>query len=198
MQNLALFSKLSFLVEIDKLKQVLRVNRLGDGSRRENTAEHSWHIAMLAMTLAEHSGFDHLDLLKALKMALLHDIIEIDAGDTYAFDLAAHHDKDEREEAGARRIFGLLPEPLAAEFHKLWREFEDSKTNEARFIKAVDRMSPFMLHMANSGMVWQERGMTKSLLLTRMGEVRELCPSFFPYIERSIQEALERGWLSPE
>lgn len=194
---LTLPQKLEFIKEIDKLKSILRVNRLANGQRRENSAEHSWHLGMMALVLQDYVEEPSFDLLKALKIALIHDLVEIDAGDTYAFDMKAHADKEEREHKAAERLFTMLPPDIGQELHSLWFEYEDGNTPEARFIGALDRLHPFLQHMANEGIVWRERQMHKSLLLTRMIEVKHKCPALWPVVESSIETAIANGWLLP-
>jgi len=194
---LTLPQKLEFIKEIDKLKSVLRVNRLANGQRRENSAEHSWHLGMMALVLQDYVEEPSFDLFKAMKIALIHDLVEIDAGDTYAFDLKAHADKEEREHKAAERLFTMLPPDIGQELHDLWLEYEDGKSPEARFIGALDRLHPFLQHMANEGIVWRERQMHKSLLLTRMIEVKHKCPALWPVVESSIETAIANGWLLP-
>lgn len=184
----------NFINELDKLKHVLRVNRLQDGSRRENTAEHSWHIATMVLVLAPYAQMP-LDMVHTVKMALIHDIVEIDAGDTYAFDREAHADKWERELRSARRIFGLLPPPLADEFLNLWIEYEELTTASAQFVAALDRLAPFLQHMGNEGVTWREKGMTRSLLMTRAGDIQTYLPKVWPLVAKLLDEAIAKGWL---
>lgn len=197
MHKVSLDQKLKFLAELDKLKQVMRVNLLQDGSRRENTAEHSWHMSLMVILLAEYAA-EPIDVLKAVKMALIHDVVEIDAGDTYAFDAEAHNDKEDREQRAAERLFGLLPEPESSEFRILWEEYEALRTPESRFVQAMDRLSPFMQHMGNQGKTWREKKMTKKLLMTRMQTIYDYCPNLASFMEDSINAALAKGWLSQE
>src|SRR4051812_2906785 len=138
-----LLAQMDFLREVDKLKSVLRRTSLMDGSRRENSAEHSWHIALAAMVLAEYSNVP-VDLLRAIKLLLIHDIVEIDAGDTFAFDTTAKASQAERENKAATRLFGLLPADQRAEFMALWEEFEGRVTAEAKFAGALDRLLPVL------------------------------------------------------
>ncbi|MFM8528550.1 MAG: HD domain-containing protein [Ilumatobacteraceae bacterium] len=135
--------QLDFLMEIDRLKSVDRQTLITDRSRRENTAEHSWHLAMFAFVLAEHAN-DYIDLLHVLQLCLVHDIVEIDAGDTFAYDTIAYSDKDEREQRAADRLFGLLPADQHARLRALWEEYEAMETPESRFANAGDRMQPAM------------------------------------------------------
>jgi putative hydrolases of HD superfamily len=160
---------LAFFMEIDRLKSVERRNWLADGSRRENTAEHSWHLGMAALVFA---GFatEPVDLARAVAMALAHDIVEIDAGDTFAYDqgelLAS---KEAREQAAADRIFGLLPEATGTYLRSLWDEYERGDTPEARYVMAVDRMAPMLLNLAEGGSTWREHGITRERVIARNG-----------------------------
>ena len=141
--------QMRFIAEADKLKHVFRQSYLSDQSRRENDAEHSWHLCLMVMLLAEHSNFKNLDTLKVLKMVIIHDIVEIDAGDTYIYDEEAKKTQAQREAKAADRLFGLLPDDQSQAFHDLWIEFETESSDEARFAKAVDRLHPMMLnHLA--------------------------------------------------
>ncbi len=131
--------QLQFIIEIDKMKQIFRRTLLTDGSRQENDAEHSWHLSIMAVLLSEYSAVRDIDLLRVIKMALIHDLVEIDAGDTYCYDEKGYEDKEEREKKAAARLFSLLPEDQAAEIWELWREFEELSTPESRFAACMDR-----------------------------------------------------------
>ena len=157
--NQRLTQQIEFLLEIDKLKSVLRRSYLINGERRENTAEHSWHLTMLAMVLAEHAN-EPVNLLHVLKMVVAHDIVEIDAGDTFLFDTAGAKDKAVREQEAADRLYGLLPEDQAKELRALWDEFEARETAESRFANALDRLIPLLINYAAGGRSWQEHGIT--------------------------------------
>jgi putative hydrolase of HD superfamily len=148
---------LDFFLELDRLKSVERRNHLADGSRRENTAEHSWHLAMAAVVLAPFAA-EPVDRHRAVLMALAHDIVEIDAGDTFAYDTVGEADKEQREQAAADRLFGMLPEPLGGQLRELWDEYEAGTTAEARFVMGIDRMAPMLLNLAEGGTTWREHG----------------------------------------
>lgn len=193
----SLKKRIQFAAEIDRLKQVLRVNLLQDGSRRENTAEHSWHMSVLTIMFADQAE-EKIDLLRAVKMALLHDVVEVDAGDTYAFDKDANNDKWEREKKAADRLFGLLPKSLGDEFHNLWMDYEELSSPEARFIAAMDRLSPLLQHLGNQGKTWKEKKMTRSRLMTRIGDLARYCPKLKPFVEESLDTAVANGWLLPD
>lgn len=161
--------QMAFIEEVDKIKQVGRQNYLADGSRKENDAEHSWHLALMTMLLSEYSN-EEIDVLKTMSMVLIHDIVEIDAGDTYAYDYEARVSQREREEAAADRIFNILPEDQAKLMRELWEEFEACETPEARFAAAVDRVQPAMLNSASGGISWKEHDVTLSKVLERNGK----------------------------
>lgn len=158
--------QLDFLKEIDRLKNVVRLSPLIDRSRRENSAEHSWHLALYALVLAEHAA-GSVDVLRVVKMLLIHDIVEIDAGDVPFHVPAAHAGQAERERLAAERIFGLLPEAQAAEFHALWLEFEAAESDDARFAKALDRFQPMLHNAATDGGTWVECAVTLDQITAR-------------------------------
>ncbi len=147
-------AQLRFIVELDNLKSVARQTILLNRSRRENSAEHSWHVALMVPVLAEYTG-ERIDVLKTMKMLLVHDVVEIDAGDTYCYDAAAHADKATREQAAADRIFGLLPAEQHAEFRALWDAFEQAKSPEAKFANALDRLQPLLNNYYTQGERWK-------------------------------------------
>lgn len=147
--------QIEFLKEIDKVKYILRKTKLLNSDRHENDAEHSWHLALMALVLAEHSN-EPIDILKVLKMVLIHDIVEIDAGDTFLFDQVNNHVNTDNEMIAAKRIFGMLPEAQASEFIMIWKEFEEGETAESRFAKALDRFEPVLQNTSNQGGTWAE------------------------------------------
>lgn len=158
--------QLAFLKEIDRLKSVVRLSPLIDRSRRENSAEHSWHLALYALVLAQHAA-GTVDVLRVVKMLLIHDIVEIDAGDVPFHLPAAHAGQAERERLAAERIFGLLPEAQAAEFRELWFEFEAAESDDAKFAKALDRFQPMLHNAATEGGTWVECGVTLEQITAR-------------------------------
>lgn len=158
--------QLAFLQEIDRLKSVVRLSPLIDRSRRENSAEHSWHLAMYALVLAEHAT-GSIDVLRVVKMLLIHDIVEIDAGDVPFHVPAAHAGQAERERLAAERIFGLLPEAQATEFRELWLEFEAAESDDAKFAKALDRFQPMLHNAATGGGTWVECEVTLEQITAR-------------------------------
>ncbi len=184
----------AFLNAIDKLKSVERRNYLADGSRRENTAEHSWHVTVMALVLSD--GAKGLDQAKLLGMLLLHDIVEVDAGDTFCYDDAAHADKEAREQAAARRLFGLLPDDQAQALRGLWDEFEAGETAEARLARALDRINPFILNFLAGGGSWKEHGVKEQQILKRMDEVRTGMPDAWPLVLSILDRAKTQGWVA--
>ena len=154
--------QIQFILEVDKIKNIFRMTKIHDGSRRENDAEHSWHLALMAFLLSEYSKADKIDILKVMKMCIVHDIVEIDAGDTFCYDTAAGKDKLEREQKAAERIFGLLPEDQTRELKGLWEEFEAMETPEAKYAAALDRLQPVMLNYLNNGGNMAEHNITKN------------------------------------
>jgi putative hydrolases of HD superfamily len=192
-----LSQQIEFLVEIDKLKQVSRRTWLMDGSRNENDAEHSWHLAVMAMLLVEHARAPELDLLRVLKMVLIHDLVEIDAGDTFAYDEAAAADKAQREQAAADRLFRLLPADQAAEFRALWEEFEARRTPEAQYAAALDRFQPMLHNYRTQGKAWLEHGITADQVLDRNRSIAEGSTVLWQYAQRFVADAVEKGYLSP-
>jgi len=184
--------QLQFLVEVDRLKSVLRMTAVGGGGRRENSAEHSWHMAVMAPLLAEHAA-ESVDLLRVMKMVVIHDVVEIDAGDAFAFDPAANHGKEERERAAAERIFGLLPEDQAGELRALWDEFEDRLTPDARFANALDRLSGVLQNHRNGGGTWLEHKVPRDAILLRQDPIREAVPELWPWVLEVVDRALAGG-----
>ena len=195
--NARLAQQLAFIVEIDRLKGIIRRAPLIDGSRRENSAEHSWHLALMAMVLAEYID-EPVDVGRTIRLVLVHDIIEIDAGDTFAYDLSGYADKAEREERAAGRIFGLLPGDQAAEFRALWDEFEAGRTAEARFANALDRLMPLLHNYLNEGGVWRENGIGADKVRQRMAPVEQVSAELGELVESFVQAAVEHGYIEAE
>lgn len=184
--------QMSFLLEMDKLKSVIRQTYLADGSRKEDDAEHSWHLAMMAFILAEYAN-EPIDVLKTMKMVMLHDVIEIDAGDTYAYDTAGNETKRVRELAAAERIFALLPADQAAEFRGLWDEFEAMETIEARFANTLDKVQPLLLNNASGGKSWMEHGVKASQVMGRNARTSEGSEVLWQYVKALIEENISKG-----
>lgn len=186
--------QLRFVVEIDRLKSVLRRTLITDATRLENSAEHSWHIAVMAALLHEHAA-EPVDVLRTVRMLLVHDVVEIDAGDTFGYDVAGHLDKEERERRAADRLFGLLPEDQAGELRALWDEFETGATPEARFALAMDRMQPLLNNFHTQGGTWRQHGITRAQVLRRMDPIREAASALWPYVLRVIEESCAAGYI---
>jgi putative hydrolase of HD superfamily len=183
-----------FILEVDRLKEVFRQTVLTQSRRRENDAEHSWHLTLCVIVLAEHANVA-VDVLKVLKMVILHDLVEIDAGDTFAYDTVGQATAHEREARAADRLFGLLPEDQGRAFRALWDEFEARATAEARFAAAVDRFQPMLLNTHTEGHAWRQHGVTQPMVMKRNAHVAEGSAALWSYAARMIREAVERGHL---
>jgi putative hydrolase of HD superfamily len=186
--------QLGFLLELDKAKTIGRQSYLTDGSRKENDAEHMWHLAMLVLVLAEHAG-EPIDAVRVLKMVLLHDVVEIDAGDTYVYDEVARATKEAREVEAADRIYGLLPPDQERELRDLWDEFEARVTPESRFAAAVDRLQPLLLNLATEGRAWKEHGITADRVFALNAKIAAGSPALWDYVEGLLKDAVARGYL---
>ncbi|GAA0362654.1 HD domain-containing protein [Microbispora corallina] len=189
-------AQITFAMEIDKLKRVIRRNTLIDGSRRENDAEHSWHIGMMAMVMAEHAP-PGVDLDRVIAMLLVHDIVEIDAGDTFIYDQRAVERQSALEQAAADRIFGLLPEDQAKRLRALWDEFEERTTPEARFAKALDRLAPIVVNHHNDGGTWALYKVTARQVLEKVQIISEGSPELGAYAVGLVESSVARGHLAP-
>ena len=186
--------QIAFLVESDKLNTVLRRNYTVAADRRENSAEHSWHVALTAVLLAEYSN-QPVNIDRVVRMLLVHDLVEIDAGDTFIYDSVANTSKEAREREAAKRLFGLLPESQASELHELWDEFETRATPEAKFAGAVDRFVAVLHNCATHGRGWKENGITRSRVLEVNQRVAEGSETLWAKIQEMTQEAVQRGDL---
>ncbi len=189
--------QLAFVIEIDKLKGVLRQSLLADQSRRENSAEHSWHLALMVLVLAEYVA-GPIDTTRALELALTHDLVEIDAGDTFVYDQEACQDQDAREQRAAARIFGLLPDDQQAGLWDQWRELEAGETPEAKLVRVLDRLQPLLLHDATAGVGWQRHGVRKSQVMKRVGDIERHAPALWPLVCRIVDEAVAGGQLTDD
>lgn len=189
--------QMEFIVEVDKVKKIIRQTYLADSSRKENDAEHSWHLALMAVLLQEYSN-QKVDLAKVITMVLIHDIVEIDAGDTYAYDAEGNKSKRRREEKAADRLFGMLPEDQGRKFRELWEEFEAYETSEAKFAHVCDNVQPLMLNNATDGLAWREHQVKKSQVLNRNRRVGEGSEIMRAYIEEIIDKNVESGNLKDE
>ncbi len=189
--------RIRFLIEADRLKTVLRQSIITDGSRRENSAEHSWHLAVMALVLADHAPAG-TDLAKVGAMLLIHDLVEIDAGDLYLYsDTAALARQEVAERAAADRLFGLLPPPQAAGLRALWDEFEERRTPEARFARALDRLQPMLLNTHTGGGTWAAHGITADQVLAKVTLIEDGSPTLGAYARQLIADAVARGLLAP-
>ncbi len=193
-----LAQQIEFIVECDKLKDIFRQTQLTKSRRAENDAEHSWHLCLCAITLAEHANFPNLDLLRVLKMVILHDLVEIDAGDTFAYDTAGMADQHEREALAADRIFGLLSPEQAREFRAIWDEFEAKQTPESKFANAVDRFQPMLLNCRTQGGAWQKHGITHDRVTARNRHIADGSRELWRYAERMLKDAVASGQLAPK
>lgn len=185
---------MNFILELDKLKGIMRQTYILKGERKENDAEHSWHLAICAILLAEYSN-EPVDILKVLKMVLLHDVIEIDAGDTYCYDAESNKTKEEREKKAAKRIYGLLPDDFGSELSSLWEEFELAESAEAKFAHALDRIQPFILNVNSKGISWKEHDVDSSMVLNRMSAVKDGSDELWEHIKDGINNCVENGFL---
>ncbi len=186
--------QLDFILEVDKCKQIFRQTYLSDGSRKENDAEHSWHLALMCALLGEYAN-EPIDKLRTMTMVLIHDIIEIDAGDTYAYDEAGNATKREREVKAADRIFSLLPKDQAAYMREIWEEFEAGETPEAKFALTMDKVQPLLLNDATGGRAWREHGIRVSQVLKRNEKTAEGAVKLWEHAAGLIEKNVELGNL---
>jgi len=189
--------QLAFVREIDRLKGVLRRTTLHDASRRENSAEHSWHLATMAMAMAEYAPAG-TDVSHAVRLCLVHDVVEIDAGDTFAYDTAGYADKEAREQAAAARLFGLLPPDQADAWRALWEEFEANATPTARYANALDRLQPLLANLATGGGSWHSSGVTPAAVRRRMAPIEHGCPALWPWVCATLDRAAAEGLIPPD
>lgn len=188
----------AFILEIDKEKNILRQTLKSDGVSRENDAEHAWHIAIMTLLLAEHSE-EKIDVLRTMSMLLIHDLVEIDAGDTYAYDEKGALTQRARECAAADRIFALLPQDQGDKFRALWEEFEAGETPEARFAAAMDRIQPMMLNAATDGKKWQENGVRLSQVMKRCEKLPRASRALYDYAQaRFIEPNVQAGKIKKD
>lgn len=191
-----LVAQLRFILEVDRLKSVLRGSRLADGSRHENTAEHSWHLTLCALVLQEYA-IEPIAIDRVIKMLILHDIVEIEAGDTSLFDADGNTTQIEREQLAASRVFGLLPHDQAQDLRALWQEFEDIGTADARFAKALDRFQPILLDHAVGGGTWTDFDVDEGRLRKLVSPISRGAPSLWTAAEAIFADAVAKGWLKP-
>ncbi|MBO9595346.1 MAG: HD domain-containing protein [Niabella sp.] len=189
-----LIKQIEFIKEIDKLKYVLRRTCLLHSNRRENDAEHSWHLAMMAIILAEYAN-EPVNLLKVLKMVLMHDIVEIDSGDVFIYDTTQNHTNTEEELKAARRIFGMLPQAQAEALIEIWEEFEAGQTAEAKFARALDRLEPLLQNTSNDGGTWKEFDVRYDQVVMKKKVIARGSEQLWAFAEELLQQNLEKGIL---
>ncbi|WP_069658759.1 HD domain-containing protein [Arcticibacter eurypsychrophilus] len=194
METKDLLQQVGFIKEIDKLKYIQRKTKLFNSDRCENDAEHSWHLAMMTIILAEHAN-QPINVLKVLKMVLIHDIVEIDAGDTFLYDTTKSHDNTEEELLAAKRIFGLLPANQAKEFIDIWMEFEEGFTEEAKFARSMDRFEPLLQNTSNNGGTWAEFNVNYEKVYNKKKVIENGSRSIWNYAESLINDSVEKGIL---
>ncbi|WP_315790050.1 HD domain-containing protein [Fischerella sp. JS2] len=194
MQINRLTQQIQFIIEIDKLKQILRQTLLTDSSRQENSAEHSWHITVMAIVLAEYAPAG-TDILRAIKMLLIHDLVEIDAGDTFCYDLQGNLSKAEKEAEAAKRLFGLLPVDQQTELHSLWEEFELQQTPTAHFAAALDRIQPLLHNQQTQGGTWRIHGIFREQVMRRVAPVEVGAPELWSFVQQLIDDCVAAGYL---
>lgn len=188
-------NQMRFLIEIDKVKSIVRRTRLFDGSRHENDAEHAWHLAMMALTFREYARAE-VEILKVIKMVLVHDLVEIDAGDVFLYDAEGLAEKNRKEKAAAARIFGLLPDDQGRELKELWEEFETRETPEAKFAAALDRLEPILQNAHVENNAWMQHGIRKSQVLgANKKKIKEGSLRLWEYVEQLLAECVARGTL---
>lgn len=194
MDETRLASQIEFILELDRLKEILRQSTLLSGNRRENSAEHSWHTTMLAWLLVEHAE-EAIDAGRVMRMLLIHDVVEIDAGDTFLYDTEGAKTKAAREEKAADRLFNLLPGDQAEELRAIWDEFEAGETPDARYAGAADRLMPLLHNLHNGGLGWRKHGIRAGQVLERNSKIAKASAGLWEYAQRLIATAVERGDL---
>ena len=197
MDSERLRQQMDFCREIDKEKEVFRQSYLCSGNRRENDAEHAWHAALMAVILEEYAN-EEIDLLKTITMLLIHDVVEIDAGDTYAYDYEAQKTVKERERKAADHLYGLLPGDQGQYLREIWEEFEAYETPESRFAHVLDNFQPFLLNAESDGKSWKEHGASDANIYTRNPKTAETAPEIWACMQEKIRSAIERGILVHE
>lgn len=187
--------QLEFLIEVDKMKNILRQTLLVDKSRRENDAEHSWHFALMAMTLFEYAGSPKVDINRVIRMALVHDLVEIYAGDTFAYDTAGYESKDKREQEAADKLFSMLPIEQGIEFRCLWEEFDAMETPDSIYASAIDRLQPFINNYKTEGHTWVMHKVTSDKVYKRMETVKHALPELWEFVEYVIADSIKKGYI---
>ncbi len=191
-----LAAQVGFVLEADRLKSVLRRGYLADRSRYENSAEHSWTLALMALVLGEHAA-EPVDVATVVRMVVIHDLVEVDAGDTYVYDDTGRADQQAREQRAADRLFGLLPPDQAGALRALWDEFEEGVTAEARFARSLDRFAGFLLNHASEGASWRENGVTADRVFARNQTIETGSPELWGEVQRRLADAVAQGWIAP-
>ncbi|HHF2876609.1 HD domain-containing protein [Vibrio diabolicus] len=187
--------QLALVIELDKLKSILRRTRVKSAEGRlENSGEHSWHVALMAILMEEHANAP-VDICRVMKMLLIHDVVEIDAGDTFVYDTAASQEQVEKEIRAAERLFGMLPSDQEQELLALWHEFEAAQTDDAKYAKALDRLIPMLLNYHNNGQSWKEHGVSREQALTINKRIEFGSVTLWGKAKELIEEATEKGWL---
>ncbi|MGI3073740.1 HD domain-containing protein [Vibrio alginolyticus] len=187
--------QLALVIELDKLKSILRRTRVKSAEGRlENSGEHSWHVALMAILMEEHANAP-VDICRVMKMLLIHDVVEIDAGDTFVYDTAASQEQSEKEIRAAERLFGMLPSDQEQELLALWHEFEAAQTDDAKYAKALDRLIPMLLNYHNNGQSWKEHGVSREQALTINKRIEFGSVTLWDKAKELIEEATEKGWL---
>lgn len=189
--------QIAFLMEIDKVKNIFRQTYLADGKRKENDAEHSWHLAIAAFLLKEYVAED-VDVMKVMIMVLIHDLVEIDAGDTYAYDAEGAKTKRAREVAAADRIFGMLPEDQGGYFRELWDEFEAYESDDSKFAHLLDNFQPLLLNHESNGKSWTEHHVKKSQIYKRNEKIEETSPEVWERMKQIVEEHIALGHVIDE
>ena len=188
--------QMTFILEADKLKQILRQTPITEKSRQENSAEHSWHVALMAILLLEYAKNPQIDVLQIVKMLLIHDLVEIDAGDTFCYDDQARQDQHYRELKAAKRIFNLLPSDQAAKMQALWDEYETRQTINAQYANALDRLQPILINYFTDGEAWQRHNVKRHQVVARNRLIKEGAPQLWVYVKGLIDDAVQRGFLT--
>jgi Predicted hydrolases of HD superfamily len=190
-------ARIDFFLEVDKMKNIVRQTYIADGSRKENDAEHSWHMALMCVVFSDYAN-EKIDVLKAVKMALIHDLVEVDAGDTYAFDDEHNKTKEIREQKAADRIFGILPKDVEREYRQIWDEFEAEQTPEAKFVNALDKVQPLLLNDKTGGKSWLEHGIKASQVYQRNERTAAGSKEIWEYAKKIIESNVEKKNLLNE
>lgn len=192
--NERLDQQLKFSAEIDKMTGIIRRTSLIDKSRRENDAEHSWHIAAMAMLFEEYAK-EPVNVSRAVEMCIVHDLIEIYAGDTFAYDIKANEGKADREKEAADKLFSQLPQEQGKMIRSLWEEFDTMETPDAKYAACMDRLQPFMHNSLTDGFTWVESGTNRKVVEKRMAVIKDFMPEVYEWIEANIDRAIAMGWL---